>query len=92
MDSMFSNCIKLVTLDISNWDTRRVTNMKNMFAQNDKLTTITGTLDLRSCTDYKDIFSGCTKLTMVKVKNLPVNIDTFCTTAGIDKSKVVVVA
>ena len=92
MDSMFSNCTKLVTLDISNWDTRRVTNMENMFAQNEKLTTITGTLDLRACTNYKDMFSGCSALTMVKVKNLPTDINTFCTAAKIDKSKVIVVA
>ena len=92
MDSMFSNCTKLVTLDISNWDTRRVTNMEKMFYQANNLTTITGVLDLRACTNYKEMFNGCSKLTMVKVKNLPTDIDTFCSAARIDKSKVIVVA
>ena len=66
--------------------------MEKMFYQASKLTTITGVLDLRACTNYKEMFNGCSKLTMVKVKNLPTDIDTFCNTARIDKSKVIVVA
>jgi hypothetical protein len=66
--------------------------MEKMFYQASNLTTITGTLDLRACINYKDMFTGCDKLTMVKVKNLPTDIDTFCSTAKIDKSKVIVVA
>ena len=92
MSSMFNGCSALTSLDISNWNTSKVTNMSNMFYGDNKLTTITGILDLRACTNYKDMFSGCSALTMVKVKNLPTDIDTFCSTARIDKSKVIVVA
>ena len=80
------------TLDISNWDTSNVVDMSFFVAYNRNLTTINGVLDFKSCTDYNGIFNGCTKLTSVKVKNLPVDIDTFCATAEIDKSKVIVVA
>lgn len=92
MNYMFNGCSSLKKLDVSNWDTSKVTNMEKMFYQASNLTTITGTLDFRVCTNYKDMFTGCDKLTMVKVKNLPTDIDTFCSVAKIDKSKVIVVA
>jgi hypothetical protein len=63
-----------------------------MFAQCDKLTTINGVIDLKSCTNYENMFNGCPKLTSVKVKNLPTDIDTFCRIADINKSKVIVVS
>lgn len=88
---VFSSMFNLKTLDISNWDTSNVTKMQYFVAYNNNLTTINGVIDFKSCTSYVGMFYGCTKLTSVKVKNLPVDIDTFCNTANIDKSKVVVV-
>lgn len=88
----FSSMPNLKTLDISNWDTSNITNMQYFVAYDDNLTTINGVLDFKSCTRYVGMFYGCTKLTSVKVKNLPVDIDTFCNTANIDKSKVIVVS
>jgi len=66
--------------------------MSFMFANCRSLTTITGVLDFKNCIYYNGMFLNCTKLTSVKVKNLPVDIDTFCRGANIDKSKVIVVS
>ena len=71
MNSMFSGCNALTTLDISKWDTSKVTDMDNMFDGCKELTTITGVIDMKSCTLYNSMFYGCTKLTGVKIKNPP---------------------
>ena len=92
MRAMFVYCSGLTTIKINNWDTSKVTNMNQMFKECTNLTTIDGVLDLKSCTNYEYMFSRCDSLTSVKVKNLPTDIDTFCRTAKIDKSKVVVVS
>ena len=91
MEGIFYNCSSLTSVDISKWDTSKVTSMGYMFADCGSLTTITGILDFKKCTGYSSMFANCTKLTSVKVKNLPTDIDTFCTRAKIDKSKVIVV-
>ena len=92
MWAMFNSCTSLTTIKINNWDTSKVTNMKKMFSDCTNLTTIEGVLDLKSCNDYEDMFLSCNNITSVKVKNLPVDIDTFCRGARIDKSKVTVVS
>ena len=91
MEGVFYNCSSLTLLDLSNWDTSKATAMGYMFADCNSLTTITGVLDFKKCTSYNNIFANCNNLTSVKVKNLPTDIDTFCTRAKIDKSKVIVV-
>jgi lipoprotein len=91
MPYMFLGCNLLTYIDLSEWDTSKVTNIYSAFNGCSSLTTITGVIDLKNCTDYSDMFLGCNNLTSVKVKNLPVDIDTFCTRANIDKSKVIVV-
>ena len=91
MSYMFSNCRSLISLDISTWDTSKVISMPGMFADCSSLTTINGIMDFKSCTSYYAIFQNCPNLTSVKVKNLPANIDTFCSIAYISKSKVIVV-
>jgi surface protein len=40
MQEMFYNCSKLTELDLSSWNTSRVTNMTNMFRGCSKLKTI----------------------------------------------------
>lgn len=92
MRAMFVYCDALTTIKINNWDTSKVTNMNQMFKECTNLTTIDGVLDLKACTNYEYMFSRCDSLTSVKVKNLPTDIDTFCNTAKIDKSKVTVVS
>lgn len=92
MRAMFVYCNALTTIKINNWDTSKVTNMNQMFKECTNLTTIDGVLDLKACTNYEYMFSRCDSLTSVKVKNLPTDIDTFCNTAKIDKSKVTVVS
>ena len=57
-------------LDISNWDTSKVTDMRLMFYDCTNLTTIIGIIDMKSC-DYYDMFTNCDKLTGVKLKNVP---------------------
>ena len=89
--NMFNTCSLLTSLDLSNWDTSNVKYMSFMFANCRSLTTITGVLDFKNCIYYNGMFLNCTNLTSVKVKNLPVDIDTFCRGANIDKSKVIVV-
>ena len=91
MEGVFYNCSSLTSLDLSNWDTSKATAMGYMFADCNSLATITGVLDFKKCTSYNSIFANCNNLTSVKVKNLPTDIDTFCTKAKIDKSKVIVV-
>ena len=92
MWAMFNSCTSLTTIKINNWDTSKVTNMKKLFSDCTNLTTIEGVLDLKSCNDYENMFVGCDNINSVKVKNLSTDIDTFCRTAKIDKSKVTVVS
>ena len=92
MGYMFYSCSSLTSLDLSNWDTSKVTDMSYMFAGCSSLTTINGVLDFKYCNEYTSIFEGCNNLTSVKVKNLPTDIDRFCSAARIDKSKVTVVS
>ena len=91
MANMFNGCSSLSSLDISEWDTSKVTAMSFMFANCSSLTTINGILDFKNCAYYNGIFINSYNLTSIKVKNLPTDIDTFCTSARIDKSKVIVV-
>ena len=91
MANMFNGCSSLTSLDITNWDTSKVTAMTFMFANCSSLTTINGILDFKNCAYYNGIFINSYNITSIKVKNLPTDIDTFCTSARIDKSKVIVV-
>lgn len=92
MANMFNGCSSLTSLDISEWDTSKVTAMSFMFTNCSSLTTINGILDFKNCAYYNGIFINSYNITSIKVKNLPTDIDTFCSTARIDKSKVIVVA
>lgn len=92
MRAMFIYCDSLTSIKINNWDTSKVRNMSKMFEECRNLTTIEGVFDLKSCTDYENMFSQCDSLTSIKVKNLPTDIDTFCRGARISKDKVTVVS
>ena len=74
MNGMFNGCNALTTLDISNWDTSNVVKMNGMFSVyfgEMKLTTVTGVIDMKSCTSYNNMFYNCPNLAGVKIKNPP---------------------
>ena len=92
MGAMFSGCSSITSLDISKWDTSKVTDMSDMFRNCKNLTTINGVLDLKSCNSVYSMFNNTPNITSIKVKNLKMSLDTFCSNANIDKSKVTVVS
>ena len=75
MRNIFSDCESLTSLDLSNFDTSNVTNMRYMFSDCRSLITITGIIDMKSCISYTDMFSFCSELTEVKIKNPPAGFD-----------------
>lgn len=81
---MFARCTNLVSIDIPNLDTSKVKEFVRMFELCSKLTTINGVLDMSSCTNYTDMFSGCTELSGVKIKNPPADFTTHDETTGLN--------
>ena len=75
MNSMFYRCQALTTIDLSNWDTSKVTDMMFMFDNCQALEHIEGIIDMKSCTSYRNMFLNCSKLSGVKIKNLPDNFE-----------------
>ena len=71
MNYMFNNCNSLTIIDLSNWDTSSVTDMGGMFFYCQALEHIEGVIDMKSCTNYGSMFSNCSKLSGVKIKNPP---------------------
>ena len=96
MGGMFYYCYGLTSLDLSNFNTSNVTSMQSMFYECSNLTTIKGIIDMKSCTDYGSIkngydnlmFSNCSKLTGVKIKNPPAGFDG----AGLSSSQYTIVS
>ena len=89
---MFNDCNKLKTLDISNWDTSKVTDMSYMFSWCRELTTIKGIIDMKSCTSYNGIFLACANLTGVKIKNPPSGITATSGIGGLAAGKYEIVS
>ena len=89
---MFDACTRLTTLDLSNWDTSKVTDMSHMFEDCTSLTTIRGIIDMKSCTSYGYMFSGCTNLTGVKIKNPPSGITATSGIGGLAAGKYEIVS
>ena len=81
---MFYDCYSLTSLDISKWDTSNVSDMRYMFYKCYKLTTINGIIDMKSCTLYDHMFTGCDNLRGVKIKNPPKDFETKC---GLNKDQ-----
>ena len=101
MSSMFFGCSKLTSLDLSSFDTSNVTVMSYMFGNCSNLTTIKGIIDMKSCTNYGTIekdngiynidsrmFSKCSKLKDVKIRNPPAGFDG----AGLSSSQYTIVS
>ena len=62
MENMFSFCSSLISLpDISNWDTKKVTNMKKMFYQCSSLNILPdlSKWNITKVNDMEDMFIGC---------------------------------
>ncbi len=67
----FSECEKLVSLDMTGFDTSEVVNMKKMFEGDTGLTNLDiTTLDTSSVSDMSYMFSGCTSLETLDLSNL----------------------
>ena len=64
MNSMFNGCNKLTTLDLSNFDTSKVTNFSSMFYSCSSLTTVPQ-LDTSKGTDFGSMFYSCSSLTTI---------------------------
>ena len=85
-----NGCNSLISLDVSKWDTSKVTDMSGMFYGCNNLTTIIGVIDMKSCTNYQDMFKGSTKLTGVKLKNVPSDFD--ASKAGLSEGQYTIVS
>lgn len=88
MGYTFGLCTRLTTVDFSNLDTSNVTEMEGVFGYCASLTTIKGVIDMKSCTSYAYMFSGCRKLKDVKIKNPPSGFDG----AGLSSSQYTIVS
>ena len=68
---MFDGCDNLVKIDISDWDTSSVTNMKAMFAWCQKLQSLDDfeTLDTSNVKNMSRMFQGCMGLSQIKFKH-----------------------
>ena len=90
MKNLFTSCNSLISLDVSKWDTSKVTDMRGMFNSCYNLTTIIGVIDMKSCTNYQYMFAGSTKLTGVKLKNVPSDFD--ASKAGLSEGQYTIVS
>ena len=70
MNSMFSSCKNLISLDLSNWDTSNVTDMNYMFNVCSNLTTLDlSNWDTSKVTTMNQMFQTCSKLTSLDLSN-----------------------
>ena len=68
MDSMFSGCSSLTSLDVSKFDTSNVTNMDCMFRSCSSLTSLdVSKFDTSKVTNMSSMFKDCSKLTSLDV-------------------------
>ena len=68
MQSMFRNCSKLTTLDLSHFNTSQVTNMYCMFMDCSSLTSLDVTsFNTSKVTNMSEMFSGCSNLSSLDV-------------------------
>ena len=66
MGFMFSNCLKLTSLDVTHFNTTKVTNMKNMFFNCSKLTSLDVThFNTAKVTNMYSMFYNCSSLTTI---------------------------
>ena len=67
---MFWGCDKLTTLDLSNFNTSKVTDMISMFSDCSALTTLDiSNFDTSNLTNMSSMFNGCSALTTLDISN-----------------------
>ena len=70
MSLMFTNCLKLKSVNLTSLDTRSVTDMRMMFSGCESLEQINvGTLNTANVEDMSSMFNGCKKLTSIMGMN-----------------------
>jgi surface protein len=70
MQSMFFSCSALTMLDLSSFNTSKVTSMNGMFLGCNKLEVVDiSSFDISNVTDLYMMFSGCTKLKTIYCSN-----------------------
>ena len=70
MNSMFSKCIRLTSVNASNFDTDQVTDMEHMFSNCKSLTSLDlSSFDTSNVKNMRIMFSGCDSLTSLNVSN-----------------------
>ena len=67
---LFYSCYNLTSIDLSSWDTSKVTTMSNMFYQCNNLTSIDlSSWDTTNVTNMSGMFYNCNKLTSLDLSN-----------------------
>lgn len=74
MENAFRNLTAITSIDLSNLDTSTITRFYFAFNSCPNLTEIKGVLDFSSATNITYMFSGCSKLRGLKVRNIPSNL------------------
>ncbi len=70
MNSMFSNCSRLTSLDLSDFDTSQVTDMNYMFNSCSSLTSIdVSNFDTSKVTSMRTMFNNCSNLTYLDLSS-----------------------
>ena len=70
MSNMFSSCSSLTSLDVTHFNTAKVTDMSNMFSRCSSLTSLDVTyFNTANVTNMRSMFSSCSSLTSLDVTN-----------------------
>ena len=78
MHGMFSNCMNLTSLDVSNFDTSNVIDMTKMFSGCRSLTSLdVSSFDTSNVTEMGSMFSGCRSLTSLDVSSFDTSNVTY---------------
>ena len=84
---MFYGCSGLTTLDVSSFNTNKVTNMYGMFGRCSGLTTLdVSNFDTSKVTNMQYMFTMCTKLKTIYVKQYDGTTNTGWTTSAVTSS------
>ena len=70
MYKMFCDCSNLISIDVSIWDTREVTDMAGIFSGCEKLESIdVGSWNTEKVTEMRSMFNNCKELTTIDVSS-----------------------
>lgn len=94
MQNTFRNLSAITSIDISNLDTSTVRDFYFAFNGCPNLVEIKGVIDFSSATNITYMFSGCSKLQNLKVKNIPSNFSgqTFIQYTGLGSNQFEIVS